>query len=165
MILRAYEDRDLKRVLELNQDLVHFLSPLSEETFTDLLQVCDYKYVVEIEGKVEGFVLALSEGKNYKSVNYQWFTNHYDHFLYIDRIVVSRACQSKGIGNFIYKKMIEHVKADGYPLLVAEIDVEPANPKSLNFHKKFNFKEVGRQSIYGGKKVVSLQALEIDSSF
>ena len=163
MILRQYEARDLKRVLELNKHLVHFLSPLTEESLLDLLKMCDYKYVVQIEDQVEAFVLALSDKKNYESVNYQWFMENYDQFLYIDRVVVSASCQSKGIGNFIYKKMINHAKADGYPLLVAEIDVEPANPKSLKFHKKFGFKEVGRQSIYGGKKVVSLQALDIES--
>jgi hypothetical protein len=57
--------------------------------------------------------------------------------------------------------MIKKAKENTYPFLLAEIDLEPENPKSLSFHKKFTFKEVGRQSINDGKKLVSLQVLEL----
>ncbi|HKL41975.1 MAG TPA: GNAT family N-acetyltransferase [Clostridia bacterium] len=160
MILREYMSDDLKRVLELNKASVHFLSPLTKEKLESLIKACDFSYVIEIDGLVEAFILALSENKDYDSVNYQWFKDKYDKFLYIDRVVVSKNCQSQGLGQFMYKKIIKKAKAKEYPFLLAEIDVEPANPKSLKFHEKFGFKEVGRESIHNGKKVVSLQALK-----
>lgn len=161
MILREYTPNDIEKVLELNGALVHFLSPLTKEKLEDLVKQCDFSYVVEIDGLVEAFILALSENKNYDSVNYQWFSRKYNRFLYIDRVVVSKNCQSQGLGQLMYKKIIKKAKEENFPLLLAEIDVEPANPKSLNFHESFGFKEVGRETIRNGKKVVSLQALKL----
>jgi len=161
MILREYAPKDLNRVLELNEASVHFLSPLTEKSLKNLLTKCDLSYVVEIDASVEAFILVLSENKNYESVNYQWFLQNYDCFLYIDRVVISSSHQSQGFGKFIYKAILEKAKEKKYPYILAEIDLEPANPKSLNFHESFGFKEVGRQSIYDGKKVVSLQALKL----
>jgi predicted GNAT superfamily acetyltransferase len=45
--------------------------------------------------------------------------------------------------------------------VTAEIDIEPPNPVSLKFHERFGFKEVGKQAVAGGKKIVSLQAAKI----
>lgn len=161
MILREYTSNDKERVLELNQALVHFLSPLTRKKLEELVKQCDFSYVVEIDGIVEAFILALSDNKDYDSVNYQWFFHKYDRFLYIDRVVVSTDYQSQGLGRLMYKKIIKKAKEKEYPFLLAEIDVEPENPKSLNFHKSFGFIEVGRESIHNGKKVVSLQALKL----
>ncbi len=161
MILREYMSNDLEKVLQLNEALVHFLSPLTKEKLENLIKQCDFSYVVEMDGLVEAFILVLSENKDYDSVNYQWFLDKYDRFLYIDRVVVSKNCQSQGLGQLMYKEIIKKAKEEKYPFLLAEIDVEPANPKSLNFHEKFGFKEVGRESIHNGKKVVSLQALKL----
>jgi len=161
MILREYTSKDLERVLQLNEASVHFLSPLTREKLERLVQQCDFSYVVEIDGSVEAFILVLSENKDYDSVNYQWFLNKYDSFLYIDRVVVSTDFQSQGLGQLMYRKIIKKAKEKEYPLLLAEIDVEPANPKSLNFHESFGFKEVGRESIHNGKKIVSLQGLKL----
>jgi len=105
MILREYMSDDLKRVLELNKASVHFLSPLTKEKLESLIKACDFSYVIEIDGLVEAFILALSENKDYDSVNYQWFKDKYDKFLYIDRVVVSKNCQSQGLGQFMYKKL------------------------------------------------------------
>jgi predicted GNAT superfamily acetyltransferase len=43
------------------------------------------------------------------------------------------------------------------PVVACEFDVQPPNPASERFHAKFGFIEVGRQSVAGGKKTVSLQ--------
>jgi hypothetical protein len=161
MKLRNYKVKDLEKILELNEESVHFLSPLTKNSLKKLISECDFTLVVEVKGNVEAFILALSENKDYKSVNYQWFSKKYDEFLYIDRVVVSKKYQSQGLGKHIYNNIIKKAKRENYPYLLAEIDVKPSNPKSLSFHKSFGFKEVGRQSIYNGKKVVSLQALNL----
>lgn len=38
---------------------------------------------------VEAFVLTFKEGSEYDSVNYLWFENTYENFMYVDRVVVS----------------------------------------------------------------------------
>jgi predicted GNAT superfamily acetyltransferase len=152
---------DYEQILKLNEESVHFLSPLSREKLAHLHQQSEILKVIEVDGVVEAFVLALKEGKDYDSVNYIWFAKNYDKFLYIDRVVVSVKQQNSGLGKLLYEEVIKHAKSINTPVVTAEIDIEPPNPVSLKFHEKFGFKEVGKQSVASGKKIVSLQAAQI----
>jgi len=87
--IRKAENKDLKKILELNEESVHFLSPLTMEKLEHLVSQSELLEVVEVDGEVEAFVLTVIEGKDYDSVNYLWFAAHYERFLYIDRVVVS----------------------------------------------------------------------------
>lgn len=159
--IRPATPEDYEEILKLNEESVHFLSPLSKEKLIHLHQESEILKVVETDGKVEAFVLALREGKDYDSVNYAWFSKNYEKFLYIDRVVVSVKQQGSGLGKMLYEDVFKHVKSIDVPVVTAEIDIEPPNPVSLKFHEKFGFKEVGKQAVAGGKKIVSLQAVQI----
>lgn len=161
MILRQSTPKDLERILALNEESVHFLSPLTKEKLEKLINQSEMLHVIEVEGCVEAFVLTIREGQDYDSVNYLWFTERYHQFLYIDRVVVSVKMHGMGLGQMLYESVFKHAKAIGVPFITAEIDINPPNPGSLRFHEKFGFKEVGKQSIAGGKKVVSLQAVDM----
>jgi len=161
MILREVESRDLDRVLELNEESVHFLSPLTMDKVKKLWGQSEMFNVVECDGTVEAFVLTIREGKDYDSLNYLWFLSNFKKFLYIDRVVVSESMQGKGLGKVLYKSVFEYARETGVPYVTAEIDINPPNPGSLKFHEGFGFKEVGRQAVANGKKLVSLQAVEI----
>lgn len=161
MELRNYKPGDIDRILELNEESVHFLSPLTKEKLKRLIGQSEMLSVIEVDGRVEAFVLTITEGKDYDSVNYQWFSKNYEKFLYIDRVVVSVEMHGKGLGRKLYEKVFEYAKEIDAPIVAAEIDINPPNPGSLNFHKKSGFKEVGKQSVAGGKKEVSLQVLEL----
>jgi len=156
--IRPATPEDYEQILRLNEESVHFLSPLSKEKLEHLHRQSELLTVVEVDGAVEAFVLALREGKDYDSVNYTWFARNYDKFLYIDRVVVSLRQQSSGLGKLLYEEVFKHADATGVPAVTAEIDIEPPNPVSLKFHERFGFQEVGRQPVAGGKKIVSLQA-------
>ncbi|HZK09827.1 MAG TPA: GNAT family N-acetyltransferase [Clostridia bacterium] len=155
--MRKYEKKDCDRVLEINKELVHFLSPLTKEKLNSLIDQSEMFNVVEIDGLVEAFVLTFREGKKYDSINYLWFSEHYERFLYIDRVVVSSKMHGKKLGKLLYESVFIHARQTGVDCVAAEIDIEPPNPGSLLFHKKFGFKEVGQQKVAGGKKLVSLQ--------
>ncbi|HRC80630.1 MAG TPA: GNAT family N-acetyltransferase [Sedimentibacter sp.] len=159
--IRPATPEDYEEILKLNEESVHFLSPLSKEKLIHLHQESEILKVVETDGKVEAFVLALREGKDYDSVNYAWFSKNYEKFLYIDRVVVSVKQQGSGLGKMLYEDVFKHAKSIDVPVVTAEIDIEPPNPVSLKFHEKFGFKEVGKQAVAGGKKIVSLQAVQI----
>ncbi len=161
MILRKSETKDLARILELNEESVHFLSPMTMEKLERLRGQSEMLSVIEVDGIVEAFVLTIREGKDYDSVNYLWFSEHYDRFLYIDRVVVSVKMHGNGLGRKLYEAVFEHARQIGVPYVTAEIDINPPNPGSLKFHEKFGFKEVGKQSVSDGKKVVSLQVVEL----
>jgi len=162
MIIRDFETKDYDRVLELNDESVHFLSPLTKDKLKRIISESEMMKVVEVDKNIEAFVLTFRENKEYDSVNYLWFADNYKEFLYIDRIVVSVKMQGKGLGKALYESVISHAKSTDVPYVSAEIDIKPPNPGSLVFHEKFGFKEVGKQTVAEGKKVVSLQIVKVD---
>ena len=154
---RRMTPADFTAVLALNEESVQYLSPLSNSQLEDLHRQSPFSRVVEVEGRVVAFILALRQGADYDSVNYQWFARRYAEFLYVDRVVVSRHSRSTGAGSVLYREVFAHASRHLIPVVACEFDVEPPNPASERFHAKFGFVEVGRQSVAGGRKTVSLQ--------
>ena len=171
VILRAYQSTDLDAVLHMNHDSVHFLAPMDAARLA-LMQSWSARFrVLEFDGATAGFLVTFEDGSAYDSVNYRWFSSHLKRFVYIDRIVIDRSFRGKGIGQQVYdclkkeptaeKHGDRHYDSEALPLwLAAEIDIEPANDYSLNFHQRQGFVEVARQSAGEGKRV-SLQVLSI----
>ncbi|WP_077033571.1 GNAT family N-acetyltransferase [Pelomonas sp. KK5] len=158
MKIRPATQADFPSVLALNEESVRFLSPMSAERLVELDTQAAVHQVVEEGGQVVAFLLAFREGARYDSINYRWFADRYARFLYVDRVVVSGRLQAKGAGTRLYEHVFAHAAEAEVPLVVCEFDVEPPNPVSERFHARFGFREVGRQVVAGGAKVVSLQA-------
>lgn len=144
-------------ILRINQDNVEMLSPLDEKGLAELLQKAALARAAVTDGHVAAFVIALREGTDYQSVNYRWFGSRLDRFLYIDRIAVAQEYRGRGLGSQLYSEVLAFARSTGAATLAAEINVEPENRPSLAFHRSFGFAEVGRQTIDGGKKTVSMQ--------
>lgn len=151
----------LPEILRLNEINVAVLAPLDLEQLKRLGGMAELFWVVEMDGKVSAFLIALRESKAYESVNYRWFAAHYRRFLYVDRIVVAEGARKAGVGKALYEGVLAHARKIGAPVVTAEIDIEPENAPSLRFHGSFGFREVGQQRVADGKKAVSLQALEL----
>ncbi len=158
MNIRPASTQDFDAILALNTELVHFLSPLDRNSLLHLHKQSALHTLIELEGQVVAFILALREGADYNSPNYHWFSSQYKQFLYIDRIVVSPHYQGRGLGRMLYKYVFTFAKQNTVPVITCEYDIEPPNPISQQFHAQLGFSEVGRQQVAGGKKWVSLQA-------
>ncbi len=150
-----------EEVLALNENLVHYLSPLSLKELQSLADQSDLFKVVVQNGKVVGFFISLREGQPYKSVNYRWFSQRYPTFLYIDRIVISQEMHGKGLGKALYQYLFAYAREKGITKIAAEIYSQPPNMVSLKFHKATGFVEVGRQMTADSTKEVSMQLKEI----
>jgi predicted GNAT superfamily acetyltransferase len=164
MQLRDTTPADFGRILELNEESVHFLSPLTPERLAWLYGMAAYRRVAVDDGcTVAGFLLAFREGAAYDSPNYQWFARHYASFLYIDRIVIAASHQGQGIGPRFYADLFAFARQAKIPRVTCEIDSDPPNEVSRRFHLRYGFQEVGSQRVAGGKKEVSLQAVSIEA--
>ena len=164
MQTRASTPSDFDAILALNEDAVAYLSPLDAARLSLLDRESALHRVVEERGVVVAFLLALREGVAYDSPNYTWFARRYERFLYVDRIVVAGKMRSNGAGSLLYKDLFAFASQSAVPLIACEYDVEPPNAGSARFHARFGFHEVGRQSVAGGRKIVSLQAIDISSN-
>ena len=98
---------------------------------------------------------------NYGSENYKWFSAIYSSFIYVDRVVIDNKNQNKGFGKIFYDDLKEtfYNKAS---IITCEVNIRPYNKQSIDFHKKYGFKEVGRKNTENDKKTVSYMIYDID---
>lgn len=160
MQLDAAAPADFESILALNRESEHFLSPLDPQRLAALHGQAAYHRVLRAGDEVAAFLLAFREGSAYDSPNYRWFAQRYPRFLYIDRVVVARRHQGRGLGRRLYADLFAHAVATGAAPVTCEFDLEPPNEASARFHAGFGFREVGTQWVAGGRKRVSLQAAE-----
>ena len=160
-MIRDAQRSDFAAILALNDESVHFLSPLSAERLEALHRSAAYHKVVDIDGEIAAFLLAFREGAPYDSPNYLWFVERYPRFLYVDRIVVAPKHRGGGFGAMLYDDIATFAARNSVPWLTCEFDIDPPNPGSMRFHERMAFSEVGTQTIGDGRKRVSLQAKPI----
>ena len=150
----------LPEILELNEAALPAVSSVNLNEMQHFLQIVDYFKTLKINNKVAGFLIALTPGKDYNSVNYKWFENKYESFMYVDRIVVAPTYQGHGFGTAFYNDLSNFSK-NIIPRITCEVNIRPKNEGSILFHKKYGFAQVGTQETEGGKKEVSLMAIDI----
>lgn len=158
--LRDFEAADTDLVLELNRQSVAVLSAMDCTRFDLLREQSEVLWIAELNQQPVGFLMGFCEGSAYDSVNYQWFNQRYDSFVYIDRVVVGAAARGNGIGGTFYAGLEQWALQQQKACLVAEVDIVPPNPGSLKFHQRQGFKQVGEQ-VYGRpeKTVAMLQKI------
>lgn len=161
MLIRDANAADFERILQLNEESVHFLSPLTLARLETLHAEAAYHRLIEHDGKIAGFLLAFRESTSYDSSNYLWFTERYEQFLYIDRIVVCQDFRGQGIGNMLYHDLFEFSRNEGVAQIACEFDIDPPNHASRSFHERLGFSEVGTRSYGDVTKQVSLQMVAV----
>lgn len=144
---------DWPAVLALNEASVRELSPLDETRLQYILQLAHAALVVQREGELAAFAIAIAPGTPYDSANYRWFAERYKRFLYLDRIAVGAAHRRHGLGALLYDAMEDAARPFGQ--MVCDVNVEPRNDASLGFHAARGYEDVGRLE-HGDVKTVAL---------
>ncbi len=143
--LRPVAVADHAEVLALNEADVDLLAPMDEARLRALRGWADRFDVVDVDGRVAGFVVTIGPGTAYDSDNYRWFSErHGDRMAYLDRIVLAPAHRRGGLGSAVYDAVERDAARHGR--LCLEVNVEPPNEPSLAFHDRRGFTEVGRRS-------------------
>ncbi len=156
--IRDFRSSDTDLIVSLNHESVAVLSTMDDQRFELLRQQSHALWIAELNQQAVGFLMGFCEGSDYDSVNYQWFNQRYDSFVYIDRVVVGAKARGTGIGSAFYTRLEQWAGEHNKSYLVAEVDIVPPNPASLSFHNRQGFKQVGEQ-VYGEpeKKVAMLE--------
>ena len=161
MLIRDANAGDFERILQLNEESVEFLSPLTSARLEKLHAEAGYHRVVVSDFEIVGFLMAFRENANYDSSNYQWFVKRFGQFLYIDRVVVSKHCQGQGVGNKLYDDVFAFARSNRVTKITCEFDIDPPNHASRRFHERYGFSEVGTRSYGDITKYVSLQMVAV----
>ena len=159
--IRDAAPADHEAICTLNLADVQHTSPMNLTRLGTLADLSCRHRVACMDGGVAAFLLAMCDGAAYENENFAWFARRYSRFIYIDRVVVSSACRSRGLASRLYEDLFRYARDNGIPTVTCEYNVVPPNEPSRLFHQKFGFREQGRRWVAGGNKQVSLQAAEI----
>jgi predicted GNAT superfamily acetyltransferase len=140
--LRPITPSDVDAVLALNERNVVKLAPLDPVRLVEISDWADRVDVLDVDGTFAGFVVTFGPGTAYDSENYRWFTDRFDDFYYLDRIVLHEDFRRRGLGSFVYDDVEETARKHGR--LALEVNLVPRNDASLAFHRSRGYVEVGR---------------------
>ena len=152
---------DYPELLSLNESCVPNVNSIGETEIAYFNQSAWQFIKVVEDNKLAGFVVALTPGLTYGSLNYQWFNRELDNFLYIDRIMVRPGFRKRGVATFLYNHLAHIARRDNLARLCCEVNLVPPNPDSLALHLGLGFIELATQKTESGSKEVSLLVMEL----
>ncbi len=141
-MIRRYDETDAEAVLALNAACVPEVGPMDADKLAGFADWAPYFKVVEQDGAIAAMLVGLGEDAPYGSPNFGWFADRYPLFAYIDRVAVTEARRGAGWGPALYRDFEQWAIDNQKPMLCAEVNVEPPNPRSLRFHEIFGFESV-----------------------
>jgi predicted GNAT superfamily acetyltransferase len=154
-ITRDALSRDSNAILRINRDSLSGVSVLNREYFVQLLTECTLFRVIEVDEEVAGYVCILDQDANYDGEEFQWFRKHLgEGFLYIDQVAISQDYRGRGLGRTLYDSLELYASQNRINTLACEVNYEPLNIESQEFHRRCGFDKVGRMKTRG--LVVSL---------
>ena len=154
---RAITDADLPAVLSLNQDSVLELSPLDQQRLRYILALAHRSLLLERDGEVLAFAIAIAPGTDYDSRNYARLSERFARFLYLDRIAVAATARRQGLGALLYDSLEQ--LAQPFGRMVCDVNVEPPNEPSLAFHAARGYQPIER--LQHAEKTVVLMSKEL----
>lgn len=152
--INTVEKPDLDYIILLNQKSVPAVSSIDKVGVTSFLELSSYFKIIRYNDRPMGFLIGLMPGKDYSSENYIWVSERYDSFIYVDRVIIDKKYRHQGIGFYFYNHLAETYYGE-VDSIICEVNISPYNKPSINFHKKYGFKEIGQKDTENGKKRVS----------
>ena len=158
---RLFLESDIDAALELNNLNAPAVGEIDRTQLEFLIEHSLYSFAIGAD-MLHAFCITFAPGAPYTSVNYQWFSQNYSEFVYLDRIVVSEKMRNNLLGAKLYAAVEQRMIKDRCaPILTCEVNLNPPNIGSIRFHNRIGFREVGQQDSKPGL-TVSLLAKNLD---
>jgi len=150
---RLFLNSDIDAALELNNLNSPAVGEIDRTTLEFLIEHSLYSFAIGAD-TLHAFCITFAPGAPYSSVNYQWFSQNYSDFVYLDRIVVSEKMRNNSLGAKLYAAVEQRMIKDRCaPILTCEVNLNPPNTGSIRFHNRIGFREVGQQESKPGLTV------------
>ncbi|HJL79026.1 MAG TPA: GNAT family N-acetyltransferase, partial [Candidatus Marinimicrobia bacterium] len=112
--LRQYDESLFEFVLEANNMNKPKVGAVDKKKLQSLIDQTNYCKVAFYNDTPGGFLLCLPEKISYDSKNYEWVSERYKNFIYIDRIAVIKDFQNKKLGTALYSDLVNYSKKEQY---------------------------------------------------
>jgi uncharacterized protein len=151
--LESLDDATLQRLMSLNNAAVPAVSEVDQTRLRHLIAQSPIALITTSSQdtsdaqEITGFCLVMDPEADYDSVNFQWFAQRYERFIYLDRVVVDPEHQGRGLGRALYEEVIARaaISMPTAEQFCLEVNLRPRNDLSLAFHAALGFSEVGQQ--------------------
>lgn len=153
-------NNDLEQVWTLNEDSVPHVSQIDREEIQWFANHAHYFRVARVGQELAGFLIGLRPGLPYASLNYQWFSERYADFAYIDRVAVAASARRLGVATRLYEDFAAAHGNDA-GVMTCEVNIRPANDSSMRYHRQYGFAQAGMQQTEDGKKEVALLEIRL----
>ena len=136
-------EAQLQIIYDLNQANTPEVGSLeSMQHLKQLIDFSAYNLLVLKKDEIVGFIICMRENSAYGSENYKFFTKRLKKFLYVDRVAIDEQHRRAGLGQAIYEDIFSQANNESLPVAL-EVNTQPVNQPSLNFHEKMGFDQVG----------------------
>ena len=136
METRSLLHTDVDAMWAINEQGLPGTGAISRQGLADLLDLSVFSIGAFSSDELVGFVVCLLPRTAYGSLNYAWFNERFDAFIYVDRIAVAPSQRNQGVGSRLYDEVITYAQEHG------------------RFHHRFGFKESG--VLQHGEKAVTM---------
>lgn len=148
--LQDTSNSQIKKILHLNNQFAKECSKLDIERLEFMIE--EAFAAIAISPDI-AFFLAYNENSKYDGVHYTYLKEKFENFIYLDRIIVKKAEQGMGIGTSLYECLFELTEEAGAESILCEVNVEPPNDISHEFHLALGFEEIEDRQISDDKIV------------
>ena len=95
--IRPLSKTDIDSIWKINEDGLPGTGKVSQQEIDALLDFSSLAVGAYFGNELAGFVICLPPKTAYGSLNYAWFNQRYNEFLYVDRIAVRTQYQNQKI--------------------------------------------------------------------
>jgi predicted GNAT superfamily acetyltransferase len=158
--IRRAQPADAPAILAINRAGQPGVFRLGDETITQILRDAALFLVATSTGAVVGYLIGYDADGPSAGEEFEWFRARHAPFLYVDQIAVAPAARRSHVASGLYEAATTWAEAQELPLLVCEVNLAPANPVSIAFHRRHGFEELAVLTTADGR-TVSLMRREI----
>lgn len=159
VIAREFAAADAAALLQVNAGSRPHVAALDSAELARLRQLGARVLIADRAGEVAGYLLAFLDSAPYDGEEFRYCQRHLaPPFLYIDQVAVAPSFRRRGVARSLYEAIAAHAQVPASTRLCCEVNIDPPNPGSLDFHERMGFERLAELRVADGRIVALLVA-------
>jgi predicted GNAT superfamily acetyltransferase len=156
--LAPEREPDRAALLRINASNRPAVAPLDRAELSRLIALGALGAVaVDTQGAIAGYLLAFAHSSGYDGEEFRHFRALLgESFLYVDQVAVDPNHRGRGAGRALYVAASQWARTRGLAQLCCEVNIDPPNRVSLEWHERLGFAAVGNGDTLDGRRVAYL---------